>query len=177
MGTRHVYAGAIAVAALLTAGSATAQSQEIYAGGAIGTATFFDQGNIEYDYLGFVIAGQVGYRWTPDIRLEAEIAYESTEAEVSGINFDVDVLRLGASAYYDFHGVSIGGMTPFAGGGLGLADLDGRAGVVGTEPSAHIDGGASLTLGTNIDVVPMARWELTDDASNFQLRVGARFWL
>ena len=33
-----------------------------------------------------------------------------------------------------------------------------------------------MTLGNNLDLVPLARWELTDDASNIQFRVGARLW-
>ena len=151
--------------------------QGFYAGGAIGTATFFDQGDIEYDYLGYVIAGQAGYRLTPDLRVEAELAYEATEGEIGSVNVDLDFFRLGASAYYDFNTVSVGGLLPFAGGGVGIVDGDGgRTGVGGTEPSVHLDGGASMRLGDNLDIVPMARWELIDDASNVQLRVGARFW-
>lgn len=186
MTSRTILLAGVAAGALALTGPAAAQGfstpQNLYGGLAVGTATFFDQNNLEYDYLGFVIAGQMGLRLSPDLRVEGEIAYESATAEIDGTNTDVDVtaIRTSASAYYDFNTISIGGMTPYAGGGLGFsfleADVDGGGSDDDTELSAHVEGGATLNLGSNLDIVPSARWELTDDASNFQLRVGTRFW-
>lgn len=180
--SRALIAGAI-FAASASAVQAQAPLQQYYGGVSVGTATYFDQNNLEYDYLGFVIAGQIGYRLSPDLRVEGELAYESTSAEIDGTNIDVDVtaLRGSASAYYDFNTISLGGLTPYAGGGLGFSsvefDFDSIFGDNDdTEISAHVEGGGSMKLGSNLDLVPAARWELTDDASNFQLRVGARFW-
>lgn len=187
MMSRNILLAGVAAGALAMTGPAAAQGfstpQNLYGGVSVGTATFFDQGNLEYDYLGFVIAGQVGFRLTPDVRVEGEIAYESASAEIDGTNIDADVsaIRTSASAYYDFNTISIGGMTPYAGGGLGFSFLEidfdrGFGDADDTELSAHVEGGATLNLGNNLDLVPAARWELTDDASNFQLRVGARLW-
>jgi len=182
----HIWTASAALSVILTAGSTTAQSQalqlqpqpQIYGGLAVGTATYFDQSGVEFDFFGFVIAGQLGFRISPDIRIEGELAYETTSGEIDGTNidFDLDVLRISGSAYYDFNTISVGGLVPFAGVGLGISALEVEGGGDDTEISANLDGGASLSLGSNIDIVPLARWELTDDASNFQVRAGARLW-
>ncbi len=186
MTSRNIWLAGVAAGAIAMTGPVAAQGfstpQNLYGGVSGGTATFFDQNNLEYDYFGFVIAGQIGFRMTPELRVEGEIAYESATAEIDGTNIDVDVtaLRPSVSAYYDFNTISLGGMTPYAGGGLGFsfleADVDGGGSDDDTELSAHVEGGASMNLSNGLDLVPAARWELTDDASNFQLRVGARFW-
>lgn len=189
MTSRNLLLAGVAAGALALTGPVAAQGlsvpQNLYGGISGGTATFFDQGGFEFDYLGFVIAGQVGFRLTPDLRIEGEIAYESTSAEddigIIDIDVDVTVFRPSVSAYYDFNTISIGGMTPYAGAGLGFsfleADFDNGFGSDDdTELSAHLEGGTTLALSNSLDLVPAARWELTDDASNIQLRVGARFW-
>ena len=184
MTSRNLLLAGVAAGALALTGPVAAQGlsvpQSLYGGVSGGTATYFDQGGLEYDILGFVIAGQVGFRLTPDIRVEGELAYESTSAEIdlilNDIDVDVSAFRPSVSAYYDFNTISIGGLTPFAGAGLGFSFLDADPGGDDTELSANLDGGATLKLSNNLDLAPLARWELTDDASNFQLRVGARFW-
>ena len=181
----HWHSGAViaALGAMLTAGSVEAQSlrtvePKLYGGLSLGTTTYFDDRGLEYDYIGFVIAGQLGLRLSPDIRVEGELAYETTSGEIDGTNIDIDldVLRLAGTAYYDFSSLSFGGLLPFAGAGLGISDLDFEGGGDDTELSANLDVGASLSLTNNLDIVPMTRWELTDDASNFQIRAGARLW-
>jgi len=167
---------------LLFSGTSMAQQDQgkIYIGGALGTATFFDQGGLDYDFLGFVAALQGGYRVIPNLRVEAELAYEETEAEVGvfDVDIDVEVFRVAASAYYDLDIVNIGGLLPYVGGGLGFSYLDAGNQLDGDfEPTAHVEGGVTLSVGSNIDVVPAARLELTDDASNIQFRIGARFWI
>ena len=189
MTSRNLLLAGVAAGALVLTGPAVAQGlsvpQSLYGTVSGGTATYFDQGGFEFDYLGFVIAGQAGFRLTPEMRVEGEIAYQSTSAEddIGLVDVDVDLtaIRTSASVYYDFNSVSIGGMTPYAGGGLGFTfievDFDNGFGSDDdTELSAHLEGGSTLKLSNNLDLVPAARWELTDDASNFQLRVGARFW-
>ncbi len=189
MTSKNMWLAGVAVCALALAGPAAAQGfstpQGLYAGLSGGTATFFDQGGFEFDYFGFVIAVQVGMRLTPDLRVEGEIAYESTSAEddigIIDVDVDVTVVRPSVSAYYDFNTISIGGMTPYAGGGLGFSFIEadfnrGFGSDDDTEISAHVEGGATLDMGGNLGIVPAARWELTDDASNVQLRVGARLW-
>lgn len=183
----HRWAASLAFGVTMAAGSAFAQSPGSptgpYVGLSAGTATYFDQSGFEFDYFGFVVAGQVGMRLSPDFRVEGELSYQSTSAEddILGINVDVDltVIRPSVSAYYDFSAANLGGMTPFVGAGLGIAFLEadfnrGFGSDDDTELSANLDAGANLSLGNNLDLVPMARWELTDDASNIQLRVGAR---
>lgn len=172
----QVWTATTALATMVTAGTAFAQSSDLYVGLSGGTATYFDQNNLEYDYFGYVVAGQMGMRLSPELRVEGELAYESTSAEIDNTNIDVDVsvLRPSVSAYYDLTAMSLGGMTPFAGAGLGISFLDVDGGGDDEELSAHLDGGLNMALGSGLDLVPLARWELTDDASNFQLRVGAR---
>ncbi|MEM7044377.1 MAG: porin family protein [Pseudomonadota bacterium] len=176
---------AAALGMVASSGTALAQSSQLYGGVSAGTATYFDQGGFEFDYLGFVLAGQLGMRLTPDLRVEGELSYQSTSAEddigIIDVDVDLTVIRPSVSAYYDLNTVSLGGLTPFVGGGLGLAfieaDFDSGFGSDDdTELSANLDAGANMSLGGNLDLVPMARWELTDDASNIQLRVGARLW-
>ncbi|MGI9489605.1 MAG: outer membrane beta-barrel protein [Geminicoccaceae bacterium] len=186
MTSRNIWLASVAAGAIAMTGPAAAQGfsapQSLYGGVSVGTATFFDNNNLEYDYFGFVIAGQVGIRLSPDIRVEGELAYESTTAEIDDTNIDVDVtaFRPSVSAYYEFNTITLGGMTPYAGGGLGIsfleADVDGGGSDDDEELSAHVEGGATLKLNNSLDIVPAARWELTDDASNFQFRVGTRFW-
>lgn len=170
---------ALALGVALSSAPASAQSSQFYVAFSGGTATYFDQNNLEYDYFGYVVAAQAGFRMSPELRLEGEFAYESTSAEIDNTNIDVDVeaYRLSGTVYYDFTSLSTGGLLPFAGVGLGITSLEANNNVSDdTELSANLDGGASMPLGGNLDLVPMARWELTDDASNFQLRLGARLW-
>ena len=176
---------AAALSIAVTTGSALAQSSapgQVYAGGSIGTATYFDNDGVEFDYFGFVIAGQAGYRLTPNIRAEGELAYESTsgETDIGNVDVDVSVLRASVGAYYDFNAITFGGLTPYAGGGVGLTstevDFDGGGSDDDIELTAHVEAGGTLKLGTNLDLVPAARLETIDDTTNLQLRVGARFW-
>ena len=138
---------------LLTAGSIKAQSltttkPDRYGGLSLGTATYFNDRGLDYDYVGFVVAGQLGFRISPEIRVEGELAYETTSGEAGGTNatIDLDVLRLAGTAYYDFNAVSFGGLLPFVGVGLGFSSLDFEGGGDDTEVSANLDGGASLSL-------------------------------
>lgn len=176
----------IAAGTLLAAAPSKAQTfgspNQLYGGLVLGSATYFDQDNLEYDYLGIVFAGQVGMHLSPDLRVEGELAYQSTEAEVDNTSIDVDVtaFRGSISAYYDFLNLSLGGLTPYAGGGVGITAIEFEFDDVfgdddETELSAHIEGGGSLKLDRNFEFVPAARWELTDDASNIQFRVGTRY--
>lgn len=186
MQTRTLSITAILTGALLASTSSSAQTfgspQQLYGGLVLGTATYFDQDNLDYDYFGVVIAGQVGIHLSPELRVEGELAYQSTEAEVDDTNIDVDVtaFRGSVSAYYDFLNLSLGGLTPYAGGGVGITAIEFEFDDVfgdddENELSAHVEGGGSLKLNSNLDIVPAARWELTDDASNLQFRVGTRF--
>lgn len=180
MYSRKLFHAGVAVGALLLASPAVAQSTgQLYGAVAAGSATFFDEGGLEYDYLGYVLAGQVGMRMSPELRVEGEISYAASSAEIDGTSFDVDVtvIRPSISALYDFNGVGLGGMTPYLGAGVGIAFIDFDSGLGDDEElSAHFDAGAILDLGS-FSFVPAARWELTDDASNLQLRAGILFGL
>ncbi|MGE0109511.1 MAG: outer membrane protein [Bdellovibrionales bacterium] len=79
------------------------------------TAGVKDSLNVDDD---FAIAGAVGYRFTPWLRVEAEIGHFGGEL---GNNADVGVMTYMANAYVDWQNSSR--FTPYAGFGLGMASI------------------------------------------------------
>lgn len=78
---------------------------------------------------GFAIGGAVGYRLTEQVRLQAELAYQTNEVNTMdlglarlGMEGDVSSLAFLASGYFDFKNSSP--LTPFVGAGLGVAKLE-----------------------------------------------------
>lgn len=187
---------ALAAGSMLVSGSAMAQSARapggFYVGGSLGTAVFWDyeedDNEIEYDTFGFAFAGQVGYFLNDNIRLEAELAYESSEGEAEdgeGNNTDaeVSIVRGSISGYYDFNQLALGGMSgirPYAGGGVGLAKLETEFDEIfedadETEFTLHGEVGASFDLGTNVALVPATRLEYTDEQWVSLIKLGLRY--
>ena len=126
---------ALAVIMLSTTSlAANAQTSRIYLAGYLGLNTFFDQeftdsssGNsgdfeIENDYS---LAGALGLRLSPLVRLEGELSYRNADlsmADIQGVgSFDVGgkikSTILFANAYYDFDVPWT--IQPYIGGGLG----------------------------------------------------------
>lgn len=155
--------------------------QGFYAGGAIGHSTFWDVNDVEFDFLGFMFSGIVGYRLTPNLRTEGELLYEFADFENS--SSDIGVLRFLGSAYYDFNAFNVMGLSgvrPYAGAGGGLANVD-AGGNDEIEFTVHGDLGLSAPIGNQLDLVPGVRLSYTtldgggDDLWVTQLRVGLRY--
>jgi opacity protein-like surface antigen len=132
---------------------------------------------------GFIVGGAVGMSLSnvvKGLRAEVEVAYRQNQIDglwtsntgspigVSSGTLDIDhsTFSVLANAWYDF---SLGGVTPYVGGGIGWADteLDGRyaGGVIG--PFDFSDSGFAWQVGAgvNFDVSP-----------NITLGVGYRYF-
>lgn len=176
-------------ATLLFSGTSMAQQASTgpYVGGAVGQSIFWDTernvgGDLEYDFFSLFISGLAGYRVSPNLRAEAELLYESAESDNSF--FDIEVFRGTVSGYFDFNPIAMGSyaLSPYVGGGLGFANIE----LVDDdfEFTWHAEGGVSLPIGNNLDIVPGIRFEyITIDQNNIdddsvwvtQLRAGVRY--
>ena len=198
---------ALTAAALFLSNSAIAQSARapggFYLGGSVGAAVFWDseaeietslgevEADVEYDALGFAIAGQVGYFVNDNIRLEAELAYQSAEGEIDfgrGLDVDLSVIRGTISAYYDFDSTSLAGFSslrPYVGGGIGFVNLDPESDDLrgeddSTELTFQGEIGTSYDFSPHVAVVPAVRLEYTGE-TDFEstiasvFKVGIRF--
>ncbi len=130
--------------AVLGLGAAEAAAQEqssrLYLAGYMGLNTLSSSnfthpgGNGEIDLdNGMTYAGALGLRITPQLRLEAEINYQSSDAKNMALNTGAEGRTGGGvktwlymlNAYYDFN-MDWKKVTPFVSGGLGLAVVDGE---------------------------------------------------
>lgn len=86
----------------------------------------------EFD-TGFMVGGAVGYRWSP-FRVETELSYRQNDideidfgsaGELDGAG-DVAALTGFVNAFYDVDLASVGleKLSPYVGGGIGVANLD-----------------------------------------------------
>lgn len=196
---------ALALIALgLLSGGAHAQTFEAgpYIGASAGGILLDDsEGSIagldtEADFLpGYVLAGQLGYRFSA-LRAELELEYSDIDIdniEVAGASVDADggleILRGTAGLYFDFTLLPL--FTPYAGGGIGAAHVDGESVVVdgvtvefddGTHLTAHGEAGLALDFPLiPISIVPAYRFvwidngeDAVDDTTAHVLKLGAR---
>lgn len=155
--------------------------QGLYVGGAVGHSTFWDVNNIEFDLLAFMFAGNVGYRFHPNIRGEGEILYEF--ADINGSSADANVLRFLGTVYYDFNAVNLmgaNGIRPYVGAGAGIANVEiGRFN--NTEFDLHGDLGLSVPIAEKLEFVPGLRLSYStldgngDDLVVTNIRAGVRY--
>jgi opacity protein-like surface antigen len=136
---KGVLAAAVAAGLALSAGGAAAQSWYVKG---FGGATFpqdddFDidarggggsvSSGLNYD-TGYVLGVAGGYMFTPSIAFELEYAYRNADAEfkdVGGPSTTVESNAFMANAVYYFPPAgATGAWQPYAGGGLGVADLN-----------------------------------------------------
>ncbi len=125
---------AAAAAAMMIVGAAPAAAQSFYVGGHGGWnyAHDADTGSgetITYEFFGYGIGVEVGFRLGSNLRLEAELTYRSNDVEsIGGVNetAEMNSTSLMANAFYDFNADS--GFTPYIGGGLGISDVDFKRG-------------------------------------------------
>ena len=174
--------------------SASAMAQQaqtstspFYVAGAVGQSTYWDVetdggGDVEFDLLAFFISGALGYRFSPNLRAEAEWLFES--ADIDDSSDELEVIRGTVNGYYDFAQTTMFGYetTPYAGGGAGIANVDG-GGDDENEFTFHLEGGLSVPITGNFDFVPGVRFEyiflddddFDDDLWITQLRAGIRY--
>lgn len=145
-------AGALfTLTSLLSADAAWAQSSRLYLSGYMGLNTLSSRdfthptndGSIELKN-GTSLAGALGLRVAPNVRVEAEMSY--TRSDFTGMTLDngaagsigknLKTWLYMANVYYDFD-VNWKNITPYVTGGLGLAIHDGGiAGAPGGLPDA-----------------------------------------
>ena len=141
-------------------------------GGGIGIESGFD--------TGFSVAGAIGYAFANGIRVEAEVGYRGADVDTLTITNDgglgliglsgdaegdVRVLSGMANAWYDF-AVDFP-VTPYAGGGIGFANVDAEARFAGVSIVDDDDTVFAYQIGTG------AAYALTETVSIF---AGYRFF-
>jgi len=151
---------------------------------------------IDYDFPGYIVGGQVGYALDTNIRVEAEVAYGASDGDVSlevgGVeivdaNYDLSILTATGGVYFDFW--PLGSFVPYAGAGLGYAFVTNEVNDI--EDSQHAltvfgEGGLPFVITPELSLIPAVRfsWVGTDEdvdelfADNLfgtQVRLGLRY--
>lgn len=163
---------------------------KLYLQGAVGQSTYWDvendgAGDTEFDFLAFFISGAAGYRFSPDLRAEAEWLFES--ADIDDSNNELEVIRLTASGYYDLAPANLAGFSnirPYFGGGAGIALVEAGSND-SNELTFHAETGLSVPIFDQVDFVPAIRFEyifldedefaVDSDLWITQLRAGVRY--
>lgn len=152
----------LALAATLSPVAAQTLPGNLYVSVLGGVQLFSDNknGNVDIEFdTGFVVGGLVGIRFA-GLRAEAELDYQETEANDV---VDVEIFRYTAGLYYDIPVLPLP-ITPYVGGGLGLASIEAsNGGNDETNFTWHGEIGGSLDLGPNIAIVPAYRYEWIDN--------------
>jgi len=159
--------------------SASSTDSGLYVGGSGAAAIFWGIEGADYD-LGFAASGLAGFEWWPSWRVELELSYEEAEFENSAD--ETSLFRLSGSLYKDLDQHAWGNWVPYAGGGLGIVDIDVGNDENNTEFSGHAEIGLSGPLGVDLEFVPGVRVEYIvlddiDDQVITQLRAGLRWSL
>lgn len=159
-----------------------------YAGAAVGPVFFHDNSidDVDLDYdVGGQFTALFGKRISR-LRIEAELANQGVEFDPSISRFDGDlnVFRAVVNLYLDIATIDldwVDGLTPYLGGGLGIAVAD----IEGFDDDAgftfHGEIGVSFAVHPKIDVVPAYRYERTnfsdfeDDQEAHSIRASARY--
>ena len=176
----------VLLGASLLPGAAKAQSVEpsspgsgLYLGGSVAAAFFSGIEGADYD-LGVAFSGLAGFEWVPNWRAELELSYEEAEFENSAD--ETSLARVSAGLYTDFDRFALNTWVPYAGGGVGIADIDVGNDENNTELSAHGEIGFSSPLTADFEFVPGVRVDYIvldgiDDQVITQLRAGLRWRL
>jgi opacity protein-like surface antigen len=168
------------------------------AGGLLLSSTDGSAGSVDtnVDFApGFDLAAQLGYRFS-FLRAELEVEYgqASVDSFTAGAtkvdgNGDVGILRGTIGGYLDLTIIPI--IKPYAGGGVGVANVDGETAVVdgtvvgvenSTDLTAHGEIGFTWTLFPIVDLVPAYRFiwidngdDRIDDTTAHVFKLGTRF--
>lgn len=163
----------------------------VYVGGATGPV-FYRDNSIEGFDLDFYSGGQLAVyagKRLGRLRAEVEIANQGAEFDPSDSRFDGDIYigRFTASAFVDLATIDVnwikgGGLTPYLGGGAGVAVAD----VEGFDDddtgfTAHGEVGVSFPIIKKVELVPAYRYEWADfddfdkNHKAHTIRIGARY--
>lgn len=142
--------------------------------------------DIEYDW-GYQIAGQLGYRLQPNIRIETEVSYSTADAErnLSVLNIDVDadqelsILSGTVGLFLDLW--PVGEFVPYIGGGIGYAnvEVEGDNNVGDAEQDVFMafgETGIPFNITPELSISPAVRfnWYATDEESDGFLLVNGQ---
>ncbi|MGI9450337.1 MAG: outer membrane protein [Geminicoccaceae bacterium] len=159
-----------------------------YVGATIGPVFYRDNSidDVDLDYeAGRQLSVFVGTRLSR-LRIEAEFVNQGVEFDPSTSRFDGDlyIFRAVAGVYLDIARFKVGGLddvTPYLGGGFGVADAD----IEGFDDDVgftyHGGIGVSFPVNANFDIVAGYRYERTDfsefddDQEAHTIRAGARY--
>ncbi|MCP4410121.1 MAG: porin family protein [Gammaproteobacteria bacterium] len=136
----------------------------LYIGFALAPQLFSDNkagaATVEFD-TGIAFSALAGYKLS-NLRLEGELAYQSVEGtSTTNVNADIDIIRFTGAAYYDFELYSL---TPYLGGGMGIASLDSSGGFEDDDSGFtwHGEVGLTINLTDQWAILPAYRYEWTD---------------
>ena len=152
--------------------------RQIYITGNLGLLTAFDNdgtnsgSNVDLSYdPGYFLSGAIGYK-LDNLRLELEVGYNSADIDsvsLAGVSAsqggELSSLTVFTNAYYDIAGGALFGktITPYVGGGLGLAYVDKKIDAISFDENNvafawNLEGGFAYTLLENgLEVVPSYR--------------------
>lgn len=162
---------ALPLLAAMVFGAADARAQaQLYAGGYgglnIGHDADTNTGQILTTDLGFGFGAFVGGRVTPNVRLEGEIGYRSSDIESLGgatAGGDITSLAFMANGYYDIPVQSA--VIPYVGGGIGIADVEmnGLRNDSDTVFAFQLMAGAAIPVSPNVALTGEYRLFATED--------------
>lgn len=155
--------------------------------GLVGGPAFFDGGDKAFDYNpAYTIGGQVGYKFG-SWRAEGELSYQASEFRDFNNNaFDFEVIRGGASMFYDFATTpALAAITPYIGGGLGFSNIQTERGDFDDEQTGvtlHSEFGMTFNVTQSFALAPHYRYEwfetgiagFNDYLNSHAFRVAAR---
>ena len=147
---------------------------------------------------GLSLGGRVGAK-RGQFRVEGELGYRTAEGELELDNSlliflpegsgdaELNVLQASINGFCDISDIALGGLTatPYAGGGLGLANVELKQETQTQDDTAlfaMIEAGATLRVTPNFAVVPAYRYEYAaveiddeDPVRGHNLQIGGRF--
>ena len=171
--------GLLALAMVVSLGISAASAEMYFSGNAgavwVNDSDFddgFDTGEISFD-PGFGITAALGHSYGTGLRSEVEFGYRSNdmdEISVDGfgsgsIDGDVTSLSFMLNVFYDF--MSGSAITPFLGGGLGYANVEGDIDNFGSEDdnvfAYQFAGGMAFDLNQSMKIDLQYRFFGTED--------------
>ncbi|PZQ47744.1 MAG: hypothetical protein DI556_16135 [Rhodovulum sulfidophilum] len=123
-----------------------------------------------YDFdSGYALGAAVGYDFSPSLALEGEYVYRNADARLKNVGADKGETKSNAwmvNALYKFPAMgATGAFHPYAGGGIGMADL--KVESTGESLDSDYNFAWQLIGGVGYDVAP--QWQLTGEVRYFSI--------